>query len=190
MTLFARGARDAGRGVLAVDPRAGQLLVLRRVQRAALVVALPADDLVGLAVLVAALLPALGPAGVGLLDLALFLVPKERLAGPVALHAHRHGRERCGAQVRRAEGLAVAAAAGFEEVLPQRRRRVALADAAADEARLGLLLLLAAGGPVGQLLRDDVGAVFDLLTLPLRLALRKPHRRQVAADDFLNRVVI
>src|SRR6516164_5902786 len=75
----AGGAAGLGR-VLAVDPRAGQLLVVLRLQRAALVPALPADDLVRLAVLLAASLPAVGPARVGRDGLALLLVPEQRLA--------------------------------------------------------------------------------------------------------------
>src|SRR5579884_476835 len=100
-------AADVGGGVLAVDPRAGQLLVVLRLQQAALLVALPVVDLLGLLALVAALLPALGPAGVGLLDLAHAAVPVQRLALAVALDAHRHRGEGGGAQLRRAPRLAV-----------------------------------------------------------------------------------
>src|SRR5438270_7926927 len=88
------GSTTAALGrVLAVDPRAGQLLVRLGRDRAARIVAVPAHDLGRLAVLLAAGLPARRPARVGLDRLALLLVPEQRLALAVALHAHRHRRE-------------------------------------------------------------------------------------------------
>src|SRR5205085_2582621 len=115
----AAGRTTAALGrVLAVDPRAGQLLVRLGRDRAARVVALPAHDLARLAVLLAAGLPAFRPTGVGLDRLALLLVPEQRLALAVALHAHRHRRERRRPQVRRAHRLAGPAADALEEVGP------------------------------------------------------------------------
>src|SRR5262245_42183379 len=103
--LTVGSAANALGRVLAVDPRAFQLLVGRRLQRAALVAALPAGDVVGLAALLAARLPAPGPARVGVGGLALLPVPEQRPALAVAKHAHVHGRERRGPQLRRAERL-------------------------------------------------------------------------------------
>src|SRR5947209_18077028 len=94
--------------VLAVNPFAGEFLVLGRWHDAAGIAALPADDLVRLAVLLAALFPAFGPTGVGHHGLALFLVPEQNVAVAVALHAHVDRGERGRAQVRRAERLAIA----------------------------------------------------------------------------------
>src|SRR5262245_62844770 len=125
LSVLAR-ARVLLGGVLAVDPRAGELLILRRHHHAALVAALPADHVVRLAVVLAALLPVLRPAGVGLRRLALILVPEQHLALAIALDAHCHRRERRGAQLRRAQQLvAVAVADTLQEVLPQRVGRVA-----------------------------------------------------------------
>src|SRR5262245_66503058 len=98
LSVLAR-ARVLLGGVLAVDPRAGELLILRRHHDAALVAALPADHVVRLAAVLAVLLPVLRPAGVGLGRLVLVLVPEQYLALAVALDAHRHGRERSGAQL-------------------------------------------------------------------------------------------
>src|SRR5262245_56363781 len=123
--LPALSARALG-GVLAADPRAGQLHVVGRLQQAALVAALPADDVVRLAALLAALLPARRPAGVRLDGRALALVPEQRLALAVALDAQRHRRERRRAQLRRRERITLLAADAGEEVLPQRVGVVAL----------------------------------------------------------------
>src|SRR5438094_127048 len=95
------------RRVLAVDPGAAQLLVLGRFHDAARVAALPAHDLVGLAALVTPFFPAAGPAGVGGHRLALLLVPEERLAVAVALHAHVDGRKRGRPQLGRAQRFAL-----------------------------------------------------------------------------------
>src|SRR5262249_61995235 len=84
------GAGHALGGVLAVDPRPFELLVPRRHQHAALVAALPAEDLAGLAALLAALLQVRRPRGVGLDLLALLGVPEQHLAAAVAQHAHVH----------------------------------------------------------------------------------------------------
>src|SRR5581483_12318243 len=96
---FIPGRRStAGRAVLgrvlAVDPRAFQLLVVRRLQQAALVAGAPAHHVVRLAPLLAAGLPPPGPAGVGVDRLAVLLVPEQRPPLAVAEHAHVHGRER------------------------------------------------------------------------------------------------
>src|SRR5215212_5689470 len=66
--------------VLPVDPRAFELLVRGRLQQAALVAGVPADDLVRLAALLAAGLPLAGPRTVRLLDDPLLLVPEQHLA--------------------------------------------------------------------------------------------------------------
>src|SRR5947209_5311073 len=122
-------ARTGGRGRLAaVDPRAREPLVLRRFQRTAAVAALPADDLARPATVLAALLPAPRPAAVGRGGAATFLVPEEALAGAVALHTHCDGREGGRPQLRRAQRLAVAVADALQEVGPQGRRPLALAD--------------------------------------------------------------
>src|SRR5207249_7374073 len=125
----ARGVR-----VAAADPRAGQPLILRRHQEAAGVAALPACDLVRRAALLAAPLPLRRPVAVGLDRPPLVAIPVQRLAGAVALHAHRHGGERRGAQFRRAPRLAGAGTDTVNEVLPQVGRTGVLAHAAADPA--------------------------------------------------------
>src|SRR6476620_436662 len=85
-----RVSRLLGR-VLAVDPRAFELLVIRRDDDAAAVAALPALDLVRLAALLTAGLPPLGPASLILRRFAGVLVAEEHLAEPVAQHAHVDG---------------------------------------------------------------------------------------------------
>src|SRR5262245_56791913 len=105
--------------ILAVNPRTSQLLVIRRREQAAGVASVPADDLVGLAALLAALLPICRPGRVGLGGCAFVLVPEQGHAFAVALDAHRHSRERGGAQFRGAERVALALAYTLEEVLPQ-----------------------------------------------------------------------
>src|SRR5438445_8325661 len=71
--------------VLAVYPRAGQLLVVGWDDHAAGVAGLPTHDLVRLAALLAALLPFARPAVVGENGFALLLVPEERMAVAIAL---------------------------------------------------------------------------------------------------------
>src|SRR5262245_18650541 len=138
--------RGAVGRVLAVDPRALELLIVRRLQQAPLVAGVPPQDVVRLAALLRPLLPALRPAGVGVARLALLLVPEQRPALAVALDAQGHRRERRRPQLRRAERVALVVAGARQEVLPQGVRVVAL-EPAGDE--LALLLDLA-GRPLGR----------------------------------------
>src|SRR5438128_12029142 len=92
-------------GIFPIDPGTGKFLILRRRKRAAAVAALPADDLIGCAVLLRACFPACRPARVGLRWLALFLVPEQRLALAVAQHAHVHGGKSSSAKFWRAQRL-------------------------------------------------------------------------------------
>src|SRR5205807_1347499 len=92
-TSFAFALAGAGAlgGILAVGPRPLQLLILRRLQQAARLAGFPAEDLVRLAMLLAALLPLLGPAVIGGSRLALLLVPEQGKPLAVAVDAQRHG---------------------------------------------------------------------------------------------------
>src|SRR5262249_15748118 len=83
-----RGIAASGRfgGVLGVDPVPFELLIARGLEQGALVAGLPADDLVGLAAFVAALLPAGRPGAVGFRGRASLLVEVVRLALAVRLH--------------------------------------------------------------------------------------------------------
>src|SRR5262249_54733512 len=75
-----RGPSGVLGGGLAVDPLALQLLVVARGEGRAPEAGVPAHDLLGLAPLLAPLLPLLGPRLVGLGDLAGLLVEEEGLA--------------------------------------------------------------------------------------------------------------
>src|SRR5204863_5417611 len=114
----AAGAALLGR-VLAVGPRPFQLLVRGRLDGAAGVASLPADDLVRLAALLAPRLQLAGPGGIRLDRLAVLPVPEQHLAEAVALHAHRHRRERSRPPLGRAPRLALAVAHALQVVLPQ-----------------------------------------------------------------------
>src|SRR5262249_43743865 len=155
--------------------------------------ALPAHDLLRLAALVADLLPALGPAGVSVLDLPHAGVPEQRLALAVALDAHRDRREGGGAQLRRAPRLAVVGPHARQEVVPQLRGRVVLAY-----GPLELALRVAAdrrpAGAAADLLRQHLVTLVEnvpaVLVLLAGLALREADRPQVAADDLVDGVVV
>src|SRR5262245_60227191 len=110
---------SVGGRVFAVDPIAFELLIGLGPEQRALITGLPADNLVGLAAEVAALLPAGRPGAVGLAALAGRLVEVERLPFAVGPHAQVDRGDRRIAEVGRAEGLGVARAAALHEVLPQ-----------------------------------------------------------------------
>src|SRR2546421_540341 len=96
--LQALAGADAVGRILAIDPRAGQLLILRRVEQAAGVAGLPVLDLVGLAALLTALLPARRPGVVGWPRLTSLAVPEQDPAFAVRLHAQGHRGEGGGAE--------------------------------------------------------------------------------------------
>src|SRR5262249_16705793 len=119
-----------------------------------------------------------------------FAVPEEDLAGAVALHTHGDGGEGGGAQFGRAEGLAVAGAATFEEVLPQGLGGVALADAAADEARLAIGRL-PGRRPVANVLRDLLELPIGDIAVAFAVgAGGVADARQPGANHVLDRVII
>src|SRR6266568_4064035 len=141
--LSAGSAGEAFRGILAVNPGAAELLVIGRHNHTARVAALPADDLIGLAALLAALLQTSCPAGVGRDRLALLGIPEQGSAFTVTLDAHVHRGEGGGAQLGGAERFAVSISDALEEILPQGFRVVA-GQAAGDELPLHVLQ------PLGQ----------------------------------------
>src|SRR6266436_4993186 len=106
-SILSGGAGEAFRWILAVNPGAAELLVIGRHNHTARVAALPADDLIGLAALLAALLQTSCPAGVGRDRLTLFGIPEQGSAFTVTHDAHVHRGKGCGAQFRRAERFAV-----------------------------------------------------------------------------------
>src|SRR6266487_4015041 len=105
--LSAGRAGNALRRILAISPGAAKLLVIGRHDNAARVTTLPADDLIGMAVLLAALLQTSRPAGVGVHRLALLGVPEQGSAFTVTHDAHVHRGEGRRAQLRRAERFAI-----------------------------------------------------------------------------------
>src|SRR5262249_56906013 len=87
-------ARLSSGRVLAVDPRAGKLHVLRRAECAPLVAAFPTLDVVRLAALLRTPLPHRGPRCVRVHRLAGLLVPEPRLAIAGAQHTPVYRPER------------------------------------------------------------------------------------------------
>src|SRR5262249_12358596 len=138
-------------------------------------VGLPADDLVGLAAVVAAALPLLGPEAVGRAGLADLLVEVVGLAVPVGVDAEVDGHDRRVARLDRAEGLGVPRADALDEVVPQGAGVgvVPLGRAGVDVLAAFAPVLARRGGAAADLLRDDAEAV----------ALEH-DRAGVAADDL------
>src|SRR5207245_6612430 len=142
--------------VFAVDPLAGQFLIFRWDNDAAGVTALPVGDLVGLAMVLGALLPPLGPACVSRHRLALLCVPEQSVAAAIALHTHVHRGERGGAQFRRAQRLAIVAADAFQVVSPECFRVVLVVlEAGHDDLALHVLEALGNARAALHVLRQD-----------------------------------
>src|SRR5262245_13092096 len=107
------------RWILAVDPRPGELHVIRRLQRATGIAALPTGDLVRLAPFLGPPLPLRRPGGVARDRLALFLVPVKHLVVAVRQHAHVDRAERGRPELRGRERALFALADAVEVVLPK-----------------------------------------------------------------------
>ena len=137
--------RSTRRRVLAVDPRAFELLVVRR--RRAMLPVSPAFQPMTWFGLPRFLLRASQlrrPRRVGLASGPASPCPRTAPCRAVALHAHVHRRERGGAEFRRAERLALAVAHALQEVLPQRVGRVAVSSSLSNVVDR---LLLAVAAP-------------------------------------------
>ena len=166
LRLWRRGRGRRSSRLRASDSRGDESRAFERV-------GLPAHDLLGLASLVADLLPLLGPRFVGLGDLAGGLVEVVGLAVAVGIDAEVDRGDRGVAGLGRAEGLGVPRPEALDEVVPEGAGVVAPGCVGLDE-RAGLPCSARRGRAAVELLRGDAEACS---------AVVEADRAGVAADD-------